>query len=86
MKKQLLKKGVKEFIKTTKNNDKELFSLRSDEGDFFWVHNGFLLTTRVFNLKYAVKHEKLSITSIKNDMVYNLSKVDTTNKERIFNI
>ena len=86
MKKQLLKKGVKEFIKTTKGNNKELFSLRSDEGDFFWVYNGFLLTTRVFNLKYAVKNEKLSITSIKNDVVYNLSKVDTTNKESIYNI
>lgn len=86
MKKQLLKKGVKEFIKTTKNNDKELFSLRSDEGDFFWVYNGFLLTTRVFNLKYAVKNERVSIAKIKKDMVYNLSKVDTTNRENIFNI
>ena len=86
MKKQLLKKGVKDFIKETKGNNKELFSLRSDEGESFWIYNGFLLTTRVFNLKYAVKHEKLSITSIKKNMVYNLSKIDTTNKENIFNI
>ena len=86
MDKQLLKKGVKEFIKTTKGNSKELFSLRSDEGDFFWIYNGQLLTTRVFNLKYAVKHEKLSITNIKNDMVYNISKIDTVNRENIFNI
>ena len=86
MKKQLLKNGVKDFIKETKGNNKELFSLRSDEGESFWIYNGFLLTTRVFNLKYAVKNEKLSITSIKKDMVYNLSKIDTTNRENIFNI
>ena len=49
--KQLLKNSVKEFIKTTKGNDKELFSLRSDENDYYWIYNGYLLTTSVFNLK-----------------------------------
>lgn len=84
--KQLLKNSVKEFIKTTKGNDKELFSLRSDENDYYWIYNGYLLTTSVFNLKYAVKNEKVSLTKIKKDTVYMLTQIDTTNRENIFNI
>ena len=84
--KQLLKNSVKEFIKTTKGNHKELFSLRSDDNEFYWIYNGYLLTTNVFNLKYAVKHEKISITKIKKDTVYMLTQIDTTNRENIFNI
>ena len=82
---QLLKNSVKAFIKTTKGNDKELFALSSDDGSY-WIYNGYLLTTRVFNLKYAVKHEKVSITTLPKDTVYILSQIDTTNKESIFNI
>lgn len=83
--KQLLKNSIKEFIKTTKGRDKELFSLRSDNNNY-WIYNGYLLTTNVFNLKYAVKHEKVSIATLKKDTVYILSQIDTTNRESIFNI
>ena len=82
---QLLKNSVKAFIKTTKGNDKELFALRSDNNNY-WIYNGYLLTTRVFNLKYAVKHEKVSIANLPKDTVYILSQIDTTNRESFFNI
>ena len=82
---QLLKNSVKEFIKTTKCNDKELCALRSDNNNY-WIYNGYLLTTNVFNLKYAVKHEKVSISTLEKDTVYVLSQIDTTNKESFFNI
>ena len=82
---QLLKNSVKEFIKTTKGNEKELFALRSDDNNY-WIYNGYLLTTRVFNLKYAIKHEKVSIATLEKDTVYIQSKIDTTNRESFFNI
>lgn len=83
--KQLLKNSIKEFIKTTKGNDKELFSLRS-YNNHYWIYNGYLLTTNVFNLKYAVIHEKVSIATLEKDTVYILSQIDTTNRESFFNI
>lgn len=84
--KQLLKSGIKEFIKTTKGNDKEVFYLRSFENDAFWIYNGYLLTTNVFNLKHAIKHEQVSIAKVKKDTVYVLSQISSTNIENIFNI
>ncbi len=83
--KQLLKHSVKDFIKTTKGNEKELFALKSYDGSY-WIYNGYLLTTNVFNLKYAVKHEKVSIANLEKDTVYILSQIDTTNRGNLFNI
>ena len=82
---QLLKNSVKAFIQATKGNEKELFALKSYDGSY-WIYNGYLLTTNVFNLKYAVKHEKVSIANLEKDTVYILSQIDTTNRGNLFNI
>jgi len=84
MNNQVLKNGLIEFIKNTKNNKNELFTVRYNDGHY-WIFNGLLLNTNCFNLVYAVKNNKVKTTAIKKDEVYTINVIDKS-KHELFNL
>lgn len=72
--KQVLKKGLQDIVKQTKGLDKRVFGVRFNSGNY-WIYNGVLLTTKVFNLKYAIQYCRVISSQLKKDEVYIVSEI-----------
>lgn len=81
MEKQVLKSGLQEFAKTTKGDINNLYPVRSNEG-CYWIYDGLILTTKTFNLNYAVLHNKVKATQIKKDVVYIINTAGVQGQQR----
>jgi hypothetical protein len=80
--KQVLKKGLIDFIKQTKNTNNLVFNIQTDINKSYWIHNGFLFDSKIFNLKAATK---IKANSICKNTVYYISTI-AENQINLFNI
>ena len=72
--KQTLKKGLMEIAKQTKGLKDRVFGVRFSNGNY-WVYDGAILTTKIFNLNYAKQYCKVINSSLKTDEVYTISEI-----------
>lgn len=82
--KQTLKKGLIEIAKQIKGLKDRVFNVRYSNGNF-WIYDGLILTTKVFNLHYAKERCKVKNSSLKTDEVYIISEILGSQKQ-IFGI
>lgn len=77
--KQTLKKGLLALVKETKGLTDRIFNVRYSNGSY-WIYNGLLLSTKIFNLNYAKQYCKIISSSLKTDEVYIVSEITGTQK------
>jgi hypothetical protein len=83
-KKQVLKAGLIEIIKSTKGIKNEALTVRTDAGRGYWIYDGMLLKNDSFNIHYSIQYHKLTAAALKKDTVYIVSTADERLKKLLF--
>lgn len=72
---QYTKKSLLDFIKANKKST-ELFAVNSFNGfNNYWLYNGVLMSTKVFNIRYALIHCKVKPAQISSEDIYTIKPV-----------
>jgi hypothetical protein len=77
---QVLKAQLKDFVKSTKGNKKDIFAVRFNSGNY-WIYNGFLLTTKCFNLNSAIINHTVNFSNVSKDEVYIIEQITDQHKQ-----